>query len=85
MSQLKVDIILKYINNTISDEFSAVNYTVGIDNEMTKDRKRERVLTIDGRNIVNDTSKVTRKLSKLFILYVMHKFHRITMVALNES
>ena len=62
MSQLKVDIILKYINNTISDEFSAVNYTVGIDNEMTKDRKRERVLTIDGRNIVNDTSKVTRSL-----------------------
>jgi hypothetical protein len=38
MSQLKVDIILKYINNTISDEFSAVKYTVGIDNEMTKDR-----------------------------------------------
>jgi hypothetical protein len=62
MSQLKVDIILKYINNTISDEFSAVNYTVGIDNEMTKDRKRERVLTSDGRNIVNDTSKVTRSL-----------------------
>ena len=63
MSKLKVDIILKYINNTISDEFSAVNYTVGIDNEMTKDRKRERVLASSGSNIVEGKKKVIRSLS----------------------
>ena len=61
--EFQIQVCFKYTGDQVLPVDVTVKYTVGIDNEMTKDRKRERVLASNGSNIVEGTKKVIRSLS----------------------